>query len=310
MNGTFATQTSLTTSWSGIAFFENATNVPSTSWAIRTQTYDSSGNLSITTTQCGGTTIDLCGEGDPIGDEAYTQFFPTPDFDLTSMPTTKLSISIPNALPGQAYVEPQTAVLYGISLTDPLGAWPASNGNIGPGANQTNGAVWVDSDSDTFEGITSYAVPPGGIASTTAPYPYQSYGADSTACPRRDAGLSRLPYDYLPGIAGLTLVRIKRFYTGQRLVSSMSGSITSCDATGATLIQGTVGGPDSGNPQGALRVGGCVQVAGSGEAACSTPVVNTYDSQNQVQHITSASFIMKRVASGTTCTQVRALTFP
>jgi hypothetical protein len=314
MNGTFAVQISLTTSWSNINLFEDGTNVASTTWALRTQTYDSSGNLVIETTPCGGTTFDLCGENDPIGDEAYAQYLPGPIYGTASMPVGNLSISVPKALPGQGYTEPQTATLLGISLTDPLGTWPAANTNIGAGTNQTNGAIWVDNDSDGFEGVTSYAVPPGGISHTTAPFPLQDYGATSTACPRRSAALARLSYDYLPGIQGLTLVRVKRVYTASRFISSMTGKITTCDTTGATLIQGTLGGPDSGEPHADARVGGCVEVAGTGdagtaEADCTAMVASEYDGQNQSESITSGSFIIKRVAKTATCADVRATTF-
>jgi YD repeat-containing protein len=310
MNGTFASQYTLATSWSGVDLFEDGTNVTSESWSIRTQTYDSSGNLTIKTTLCGGTTIDLCGENDPIGDEAYAQYLPTTIYTLSSMPVGSLTITLTNPLPGQAYQEPQTATLLGISLTDPLGAWPAAAANVGAGTNQTNGAVWVDNDNDGFLGVTSYTVPPGGILHTTAPYPLADYGATSTACPRRSASLARLAYNYLPGIEGLTLERVKRVYTASRIISSLSGTITSCDSTGATLIEGTVGGPDNGEPEGYARVGGCVQVNGTGEINCSSTLANEYDGENQSQHVSSASFVMMRVASTVTCADVRAMTFP
>ena len=51
-------------------------------------------------------------------------------------------------------------------------------------------------------------------------------------------------------------------------------------------------------------------VSGAGEASCGSSVLNEYDPQNQNQHVTSASFVMKRVAAGTTCAQVRATSFP
>ena len=312
MNGTFASQVSLTSTWSGITFFENGTNVPSTQWALRTQTYDSSGNLVIQTTQCGGTTIDLCGQSIPTitPNEAYAQYIPGPVYGTTYMPTTSLSIVLTNTLPGQAYTEPQSAFLLGISLTDPLGAWPAAAANIGAGANQTNGAIWVDNDNDKFEGVTSYAVPPGGIASTTAPMPIESYGAQSLVCPRGNDAGARLSYNYVPGLDGLSVVRVKRLYTASRTISSLSGTISTCDTSGVELVQGTVGGPDNGQLHSDGRVGGCVEVSGSGEANCSSSTASDYDGENQSEHVTSGSFILKRVPSGTTCATVRTLSFP
>ena len=309
MNGTFASQFSFTTSWSGLPSFENGTNVPSTQWALRTQTYDSSGNLVIKTSQCGGTTFDLCETSTLIGLEAYAQFIPGPVYGTQYMPVMTQSFPFTNALAGQAYTEGQSAILLGISLTDPLGAWPAANTNIGSGANQTNGAIWVDNDNDTFDGVTSYAVPPGGIASSTAPYPLQTYGATSAACPRSDPNAARDPYNYLVGLDP-GLVRVKRLYSAQRVISSLSGTINTCDSTGVTLIEGTVGGPDNGQAHVDGRVGGCVRVNGAGESNCDTTLTNDYDGQSQTEHITSGSFIIKRVPNTTTCANVQTMSFP
>jgi hypothetical protein len=316
MGGTFAVQDTFATSWSGIMYFENGTNVQSKAWALRTQTYDSTGKLTIQTTTCGGTTFDLCGSNFPlgVGSEAYGQFFPTTIYGTPSMPVGNTIITLTNTAPGQAYQEPSAASLLGISLTNPLGAWPAAAANVGAGANQTNGAVWVDNDGDSFMGVTSYAVPPGGISHTTSPFPFQDYGATSTACPRSSATAARLAYAYLPAPASIfpPVDRVKRLYTGQRIIASLTGSITSCDATGVTLIQGTVGGPDSGQAHVDARVGGCVRIndAGNGEIDCSAAMASLYDGQNQSEHITSASFIIKRVASSATCADVRGMTFP
>src|SRR5262249_45918372 len=155
--GTYAMQSSIKTSWT-LTGFEAGTNVPSTTWALRTVTYDAQGNVSISTKQCGGTTIDLCTTG---GSEAYTQFIPAPIYDNNKIAPSTVSFTLPKPLQGSTYTEPQSATLIGISLNDPLGAWPASSDNVGAGANQTNGATWVDVEGDGSDGITSYAVPPG-----------------------------------------------------------------------------------------------------------------------------------------------------
>ncbi len=310
MNGTFATQISFTTSWTNLPTFEDGTNVASKQWALRTQTYDSTGHLVIETTQCGGTTFDICETSPLVGIAAFAEFLPSTIYGTASMPVGSLSMTYTNPLPGQAYTEPQSAMLLGISLTDPLGAWPAAAANIGAGSSQTNGAIWVDNDNDKFNGVTTYSVPPGGILHTTAPDPIQDYAATSSACPRNpDAGATRDPYNYVPGFDTGGLERVKRLYTASRVVSSMSGTVSSCGA-GGTVIQGTVGGPDSGQAHIDGRVGGCVKVSGTGEADCSAALANDYDGQSQTEHITSGSFILKHVDSTTTCAQVRAMTFP
>jgi hypothetical protein len=92
----------------------------------------------------------------------------------------------------------------------------------------------------------------------------------------------------------------------------MSGKITTCGGSGVSLIQGSVTGPDSGQAELDGRIGGCVEVSSdpSGEAACSSGLSNFLDTQKQTEHITSGSFIVKRIASGATCSDVRGTTFP
>jgi hypothetical protein len=202
-------------------------------------------------------------------------------------------------------VEPQTAALLGISLTDPFGAWPASRANVsGGGGTQTNGAAWVDADGDGKSGVMNYDVPPGGVLSASAPFPPQDYGATSTACPRSSSG-ARRSYAYVPAYDG-GVVRVKRFSSAARVISQLSGTIGStCDT-----ITGNVIGPQSGQQQVDGRVFDCVAVSGSGEAACSSAVINALDAPAGGTHtFDSVTFIVKRVAAGTSCDQIRALSF-
>jgi hypothetical protein len=88
----------------------------------------------------------------------------------------------------------------------------------------------------------------------------------------------------------------------------MNGAITTCDATGAALISGSLGGPDNGQMQTDLRFGGCVRVNGGGELDCGSTLTDFYDGQSQTQHVTSGTFIIKRWTNGTavTCANARA----
>jgi hypothetical protein len=215
--------------------------------------------------------------------------------------------TITNALPGQPYVEPQTAALLGISLTDPFGAWPASRQNVlGGTGTRTNGAAWVDSDSDGISGVMTYDVPPGGVLSANSPFPPQDYGSSSTACPRSNGG-TRLPYAYAPAYDG-GVRRVKRFSNAARAISQLSGafSANSCDT-----ITGSVIGPDNGQQQVDSRVYTCVVVNGGGETACSENVKDSLDSTSAGTHtFDSVTFIIKRATPSLTCAQARALTFP
>jgi hypothetical protein len=318
MNGTFVVQVTTTESWTGIQFIQNASMVTSKAWSIRTQTYDASGMLTVTTDPCGGTSPDLCGTGTTattpdLAAEAYAAFAPNSIWGTASMPHWSTpAFSITNALPGQAYVEPMTAALLGITLTDPFGAWPASRQNVlGGTGTRTNGAAWDNADGDTDTmGVTLYDVPPGGVLSATSPFfPPEDYGSSSTACPRGTG--NRLPYAYAPVPTApppsTTFDRVKRFSSASRTISQLSGTISSCD-----LITGDVLGPDSGKQHTDGRIASCVIVSGSGEAACSSAEVTSLDGPSSGTHTwNTETFIAKRVTGATpTCAAVRAMTFP
>jgi hypothetical protein len=315
MNGTFALHIAAEVSWSGDQYVEAATDTYE-SWAILNQTYAADGTLSIETTSCGQITIDVCGgENFLVRDEAYAQFFPIEIFDEPSSmpnmycenpnapPPCGMSLSLPNALPGQAYLTPLTASLLGISLTDPFGDWPASRENVQGGSETvTNGAQWVDHDNDGALGVTSYVVPPGGTDSLSVTPP-KSYGANSDVCPRLRSGTQQ--YAWVPDT---TLHRTKRLYTASRVISQFSGSITSCDR-----IDGNAIGPKNGQMQSDSRIGGGIMCrsgssVGCSNTACSDAVLDQYD-VDPTQEIISSTFVMKRIPNSSTCAYVRALDY-
>jgi hypothetical protein len=313
LNGTFAIQVTTTESWTGIGNIENASQVVSHAWSIRVQSYDASGKLVVSTEPCGGTAPDLCGTGVQgfLAPEAYAQFSSNSIWGGANMPIWTFKdppgFTIANALPGQPYVEPQTAALLGISLTDPFGAWPASRQNVlGGTGTRTNGAAWIDADSDGKSAVTNYIVPPGGVLSANAPFPPEDYHATSSACPRSSAG-TRLPYAYVPAQEGLSIRRVKRFSNAARVISQLSGTIsaTSCDT-----ITGNVIGPQNGKEQIDGRVADCVIVNGAGESACSATVVNGLDGPPGGTHtFDSVTFIIERVASDITCDEARTRSY-
>lgn len=318
MNGTFAIRIRTDVSWSGITNVENGSDT-TYSWALRTHNYMPNGTLEVETIPCGGTTPDICGTSPILGAEAYAQFLTNQIWGIASMPTEILSMNLPNALPGQAFVTSQTAVLLGIHLTNPLGTWPSSNNNVGTVASPgTNGAYWVNHDNDSNAAVTIYAVPPGGIGiDGNIPDPPFAFASTSAVCPR--GGGSALSYAWWPGVEGLSVQRVKRFYAASRVISYLSGSLTSCD-----VITGDVAGPnpDSASDPGTLgemkndgRFQGCTRCtsgssAGCGDTACSGTLTDFFDNQSQTQQVTDASFIIKRVSGSTTCAQARALSYP
>ena len=104
------------------------------------------------------------------GPEAYSEFYPTHIWDLPSMPKFSVQLDLPKALPGQPFKSPNYALLHGVTLTDPLGAWPATRADIAGSSafdgSAVNGAAGVDHDADKQGAITDVSVPPGGFIST------------------------------------------------------------------------------------------------------------------------------------------------
>lgn len=332
MNGTFAVRMQIDWQWPAAMFQTTVTLEAGTattySWLMRKQTYDSDGNLSVVTIPCGATTPDVCS---PLFAQAYAQYFTNQAWGTTAASnisgTTKLAytipanagaggrIALPNAVAGQPYVEPDVAGLVGIHLDDPLGAWPAARSEVGADKDHkgtTNGAYWVDDDSDNSPAASGYAVPPtGATADGTIPDPPVNYTGTSTACPRANANDARYPYNYWPSPA-VNGDSIAQFIMATRVVNHLDGTIESCN-----LIDGSVKGTDNGQMRTNARFLDCKT---SSNAACQTSTIDGaspfdgIDTQAQTQHVTSATFVMKRIpaadAATTTCATVRAMTFP
>jgi hypothetical protein len=313
MQGTFALRYAPSIAWSGIEGIEDGSG-QGYSWAVLRQTYDAQGELSFEQITCGETVLDLCGAGVRIAGipaEAYSQYVPVAVWGKPGSPSTTVKLSLPAPVPGSAFKTPRYARLNGISLADPLGAWPESREDIeGSDAfagSATNGARWVDSDQDSAYGQTTYAVGPGGETPGGELAPMTAYAQTSMTCPRGNETAARLPYNYPPGLDGVTPRRIKRFSSANRTVSELDGTIQSCDE-----ITGNVTGPTEGGARVDVRIGSCVRVdaeSDSGEAACSNSVLSFLDATQVNNTFDAQTFIMKRVAEGTTCEQVRALTF-
>lgn len=310
LSGAFALRTSLAFSWAGIPRLEDGSD-ETASWAIARNTYDASGQLTMELQGCGDTASELCGTGLPplVAAEAYVQYLPVEIWAQPSMPVTRVQMPLVEPLPGARFDSPDIAVVLGVSLTDPLGAWPASRADIQGGpdydGSAVNGARWIDADDDGSIGVTNYTVPPGGLPiDGVAPDPVAAFAASSRVCPRGSQA-ERLPYNHPPAPEGLTVRRIKRVYTASRVITALRGALDSCE-----VIRGSVVGPNDGQAQVDARIGGCVRVDGDAERACSTgPIDFLDDDEAQRQRVASGRFIMRRVADDITCAEVRTLAF-
>src|SRR5262249_33549596 len=153
--------------------------------------------------------------------------------------------------------------------------WPSTYRDVAGSpdfdGSRVNGATWLDQDADDVIGITTYVVPPGGIAADGAPPdPPRNYGSLSPTCPRRRGPPT--PYAYWPAPTfgtNMPPIRVKRIYTASRVISAYKGKINSCDQYSGNIV-----GPDNGKIQLDARIGGCVRTAGDAETACPSPAID------------------------------------
>jgi hypothetical protein len=315
MSGTFAVRSLVDLTWGRMGELIEPGSDSAYDYAIEHVRYDVEGNLELEHVPCGTGPLDLCGIGSPptLASEAYAPYVPTTVWDLPGLRTVKVKVHpIDQLIPGAAFETDSVAHLQGIGLKDPLGAWPASRRDIagtgGFDGSATNGAVWLDQDSDGFVGLTNYVVPPGGLddAAKLPPAP-RAYGAYSPVCPR--TGGPHTPYAYLPAPAqGSTLVpvRVKRFYSAVRMITAYRGNLSSCNKIAGELL-----GDKGEEPKLEMRVGGCIRKLNDKETACNEAAVDFLDSSSQLQIAANAHFQMQRWPSDTpvSCAAARALPY-
>jgi hypothetical protein len=312
--GTFAVRSRIELSWSGTSDLIEPGNDSVFGYAIERFSYDEDGNLLVEHQPCGDGALDLCGMGSPptIAPEAYAPYIPADTWDLPTLPRSRVEVQRQPWVPGAAFETKLAAQLHGIALKDPLGPWPTSRHDISgtPGFDGTavNGARWLDHDDDGFVGITSIVVPPGGVTSNTmAPPPPRAYGASSPVCPRE--GGPHTPYAYLPATAeGATNVpvRVKRFFSAFRVLSSFRGKLDSCDE-----ISGDIYGRDGNTVRMEARIGGCIRTHGDDETACNDSAIEFLDTAAQWDVSSEASFRAKRLPAdaAVSCAAARAMAY-
>jgi hypothetical protein len=225
--------------------------------------------LSTETIACGGTSPDLCSN---LLSQAYTQTLPDSIWELSSMPHSFSTFSLPNLPdPGDPYVTPTVAVLAGLDLANPSGPWP--------GAYTDAAITWRDHDSDGELGVTSFV----------------TIGGQSSIC-------GGLTYAALPiPSSGATADRV---YTGSRTLGGLDGVIESCD-----IIRGDQTGPSNGLPRLDGRIVGCRKTPGG--AACTTAeTASLDDGADSAQRVLAGRFVMVRAANNLTCQGARDFDYP
>jgi hypothetical protein len=281
-------------------------------WALRYQTVEPNGAMTVKTFPCGGTAPDAC---DLAYGYTHAQYQPNHVWGKAKINagTTPVNASLVGVVPGGTYAEPQIAELLGISLTDPFGAWPPCRACVGVdvgatcscgGTNHTvtNRATWVDVDDDTMLGITNLHVPRGGIAiDGTLPDPPYVY-SEPTACPRIAAPQGTFTYQEWPGAVGLSTFRTNRFFVGTRMTSALSGT-TITVANNACSISGILTGPNSGRTRVEQRTQGCETCSGANAnacdpgPACTSAQIDSYDDVAQTQRVEAETFTLTKAAN-------------
>jgi hypothetical protein len=243
------------------------------SWSLNYFSYDGS-SLSIDSVPCGGTSPDLCSS---LFEEAYAQDPDNSIWQSPTMPVVSQTVALPDADPGEPFVTPLTATLLGISVSDPLGEWPA--------AWNSPGVSFPDHDGDTNPGVTSYVKTTG-----TSP----SCGYEYHGLPNVVSGSAGTPEDEMD---------IVRVYLGSRSLGYFDGELSGCER-----ITGVVAGPNNGMPLVNGRVRGCYTET---NRECTQEEFEFFDSTSgeSSQHIMATRFTMIRVADGISCEQVRNLDF-
>jgi len=309
MNGSFALQATIPVTFDGMAPIEPLDSSVEVMGLLRQQ-YDASGNLKLSMSICGQTTPDICANAQPpllSSPEAYGQYVPVESWDRASETPATAELSLPAPLPGSAIDTPALAQLLGISLSDPLGAWPASYKDV-QGTNAfdgsaTNGAQWVDADGDGKSGATQRVVSASGAMSSATSGPLVTYGGKSAECPRSNAGAARSPYAYLPLPQGLGVKRVKALYVAQRVSFELHGKLDSCDQASGMLT-----GANGSALRFDLLIAGCSMVNGSGETDCTQGVIDTASKNGggAALKLDNGNFTWTRMAADATCADVRA----
>jgi hypothetical protein len=319
LSGTYALSVKTMVGWDavvvlGIKAIEESPpgGVETYRWALRHQTVETNGSVTVKTFPCGGTAPDAC---DLAYGYTHAQYQPNHVWGKSKINagTTSVNTSLVGVIPGGTYVEPQIAELLGITLTDPFGAWPPCRACVGVEAGSTcscggtshtvtNKATWVDVDDDSNLGITNLHVPRGGvIIDSVVPDPPYAY-TEPTACPRIATPQGTFTYQEWPGTVGLSTFRTNRFFVGTRMTSGLSGS-TIAFANNACTISGTVTGPNSGKTRVEQRTQGCETCSpGNGNAcdpgpACTPAQIDSYDDVAQTQRVEAETFTLTKAVN-------------
>jgi hypothetical protein len=207
-------------------------------------------------------------------------------------------------------------VLLGVSLSP---SWnPADSAGDFGWPNTRTSATSIDHDADGLSGVTTHAVPPGGVNADEEFYPNSDYPSVATFC-SPDRPFNYWPVDPFLGVDGCDdpfgdPCRITTFAVGSRTVSAYDGDFTtSCDRITGNVIGPNPDGPDTGT-DGDIRIDARVFDCKLTGGDCDPLIINWLDQQTQSQVVGNNTFVIKRVPAGLltdglTCAEVRGMDF-
>jgi len=273
LSGTFAVRRQLTVSWGQAAPLEGGSDTQYL-WEIARHTANPDGTLGVDIAHCGESNVDLCSEG-----VAASQGIS--DVLGGLLPNAQLTMP---AIPAEAYAQYVPVSVWNAQtvsshvVTSVAAPWPAQPYTLPRYA--------------ALQGISLS----GALGDGPASAPLATYEPTSKVCPRSNTSAARYPYNYPPVLDGLSIRRITRVFSANRVISELTGTIDSCDQ-----LSGLVN-----NIQLDSRIQGCAYQTAGGEALCDDNTIKSLDAQAAAYEVLGSSFLMQRVPDGTTCEQVRA----
>jgi hypothetical protein len=292
-----------------------AAGLATIAWALRYNTVNAAaGTVTSQTVACGGTTPDLC---DTAFGAAHAQYQPASVWGLpgTNAQFPPITTPLSGVVPNGTYTEPTMNAVAGLKLDSNSGEWPRCAECIGPthpagskctcpapGSTQytiTNGAQWLNNpDGLGHLGFTTFAVPPGGLTTSSPnapPFPF----TEPSVCPRLTANPGTYDYAYFPGVAtnGVAFLAYS-WHAGSRLQSvfKVDSKVAGQSISNQCTLAGVITGPDNGHAKAEARVGGCEVCGGAtgctAGGACTPAQYDSYDQAAQSQKVLSATFTL------------------
>jgi hypothetical protein len=301
LNGTWAARSEVTTSWSDLYSdtfpypkILQAGTFTGYVWELRRLGYDGA-TLTTEIRSCGATYPDA---HNPALNETYGSYVPNATWEALGY-QAPFTDAVPNAAPGGPFDMAQRGYLTGIQLANAsgLGAWPAAGSVTQSCATPGHGLpCWEDTDQDGFGATTGWSRPPSQTSS-----------------------VYNQAYDYPPSAPQIVISRrVACSHIASRSVYSVDGSVVDCNTLTGTLAVSSLDQRlhscrRAPNPNNDID---CAQNrdVSTGEAlpACSASDAQFLDETiNDVQKtVNAAKLALVRVSSTTTCSEVRAMTFP